>query len=737
MASKPPSKANKLKLRIFADKKSRKRSMDDSDMPQSKRTASKNTTDEDSEFESEGESDEEPDSGDDDEVGPAVEEPTMYVQGEGSGAVNNCENTMWTAASDDEVGEAIEEEVFFVFGEGNGHDCDVGNNDIKTTESAESSTAETQPLPLPPRKPMLFFGQAGCLKLSPMKPAATETTTTASENDSDVDKSENSQESSNENSANDTNTVALDAKIESTQETNENSAIDETDKAIISTNESPAVSVPLQNNVVEKDGQPAPDASIDSANQSEPIQSTSEVATEVNAPSNAADNDSSNKIIELNSSVALETISVQDETETPQTDSKQTSSEVLHEPSDGECMPETPSNPVQNYQEYANNGSENNVIGSSEIVNENNEQNSVSQNDEPTAPVEQSYETSIENEQIHESGSDANEQTQDVLIGHECVDIPSPVEQPQKQEVSSNIENESSSELKTNIPSEQIKIEQNLVEIDSKSQATHEIAPVETQAKSEALQCIPERNIDGVESVSQESNELPIEESTPQPCSEAIENLPHEKPQSPQPEISIQNECSFADVSEPVQSEALPNDSDARYAGQTPVVEDIIVPKKAYVCYPEQEQTTAPAESISVTAPTQVETALPIVERVAEQEPEQTAAIATTSQELVENTQQTSPEATLAPVKEKRKSIDEVEEPLVCKKICGENISIDPNQAASADEIQEQSVNETPVEASLPAIPEVEEQITPESTDLSVSQGTEPELINVLLRDKK
>lgn len=112
----------------------------------------------------------------DGDVGDEIEEPTLYVRGEGSGKANKSaipfgEQGQFDDAEDNAVGDAITEEVMYVFGEGLGHDCDVGNNDIKATTEASSSNiaAAEKPLTQAAIKPMFFFGQAGCLKLSPMK----------------------------------------------------------------------------------------------------------------------------------------------------------------------------------------------------------------------------------------------------------------------------------------------------------------------------------------------------------------------------------------------------------------------------------------------------------------------------------------------------------------------------------------------------------------------------------------
>uniref|UniRef100_A0A0C9PW04 RSF1_0 protein n=1 Tax=Fopius arisanus TaxID=64838 RepID=A0A0C9PW04_9HYME len=72
------------------------------------------------------------------EVGAAIEEPLMMVQGEGSGS--ECE--AGRPPQDDEVGEAIEE-TFFFQGEGNGVDCDTGNpGDETSSDNKESNESK-------------------------------------------------------------------------------------------------------------------------------------------------------------------------------------------------------------------------------------------------------------------------------------------------------------------------------------------------------------------------------------------------------------------------------------------------------------------------------------------------------------------------------------------------------------------------------------------------------------------
>lgn len=104
----------------------------------------------------------------------------MYVRGEGTGETNKCGTFLDVMQFCDEnddisngVGEAIEEDMVYVYGEGAGADCDVGNVDPKSIEGNTSATNVTDEIASQDKKPMFFFGQAGCLKLSPMKTAGT------------------------------------------------------------------------------------------------------------------------------------------------------------------------------------------------------------------------------------------------------------------------------------------------------------------------------------------------------------------------------------------------------------------------------------------------------------------------------------------------------------------------------------------------------------------------------------
>jgi remodeling and spacing factor 1 len=72
------------------------------------------------------------------EVGEAIEEPMMMVQGEGSGS--DCD------AVNPGVSEAIEEPTIFFYGEGSGIECETGNpGDDTSTDNKESNESKTEP----------------------------------------------------------------------------------------------------------------------------------------------------------------------------------------------------------------------------------------------------------------------------------------------------------------------------------------------------------------------------------------------------------------------------------------------------------------------------------------------------------------------------------------------------------------------------------------------------------------
>lgn len=119
------------------------------------------------------EDDEDDDDDDENEVGDAIEEPAQIVRGQGSGndcdAVPELEQFFGTYADDDEldgsvVGEAIEEPVYLVIGFGSGAESLVGNGKNETS-GEEAPTGKPEP------KATFFFGEPGCLKLSPIKQA--------------------------------------------------------------------------------------------------------------------------------------------------------------------------------------------------------------------------------------------------------------------------------------------------------------------------------------------------------------------------------------------------------------------------------------------------------------------------------------------------------------------------------------------------------------------------------------
>lgn len=117
------------------------------------------------------EEEEEEEDDEDNEVGEPIEEPTLIVRGHGAGHENQAlpDDLLFLGAFvdkesvlDPSVGEAIVEEVFFVHGSGSGTDCLVGNNG-NTEANDEEATSKPEP------KATFFFGEPGCLKLSPIK----------------------------------------------------------------------------------------------------------------------------------------------------------------------------------------------------------------------------------------------------------------------------------------------------------------------------------------------------------------------------------------------------------------------------------------------------------------------------------------------------------------------------------------------------------------------------------------
>ncbi|XP_053970736.1 uncharacterized protein LOC128872264 isoform X2 [Hylaeus volcanicus] len=72
-----------------------------------------------------------------DEVGEAIEEPMMMVQGEGSGS--DCD------AVNPGLGEAVEEPIIFFYGEGSGEECQAGNpNDDTSADNKESNESKNE-----------------------------------------------------------------------------------------------------------------------------------------------------------------------------------------------------------------------------------------------------------------------------------------------------------------------------------------------------------------------------------------------------------------------------------------------------------------------------------------------------------------------------------------------------------------------------------------------------------------
>ncbi|XP_076619015.1 uncharacterized protein LOC143340675 isoform X2 [Colletes latitarsis] len=71
-----------------------------------------------------------------DEVGEAIEEPMMMVQGEGSGS--DCDSV------NPGLGEAIEEPIIFFYGEGSGEECETGNPGDDTTPADNKGSNESK-----------------------------------------------------------------------------------------------------------------------------------------------------------------------------------------------------------------------------------------------------------------------------------------------------------------------------------------------------------------------------------------------------------------------------------------------------------------------------------------------------------------------------------------------------------------------------------------------------------------
>ncbi|XP_015127567.1 titin [Diachasma alloeum] len=84
-----------------------------------------------------------------DDPGPAIEEPLMMIQGEGSGSDCDAVNPHPETPDDPEIGEAIED-TFFFQGEGSGADCDTGNpgeeasSDNKESNESKDNSGEVR-----------------------------------------------------------------------------------------------------------------------------------------------------------------------------------------------------------------------------------------------------------------------------------------------------------------------------------------------------------------------------------------------------------------------------------------------------------------------------------------------------------------------------------------------------------------------------------------------------------------
>lgn len=837
----------------------------DSDTASSKnkrQSMRKGTEDDDSEFDSEEYTDEELDENDmsgDDEVGPAIEEPTLYVQGSGSGAANQCEQMLWPDCDEfetNEVSDAIEEDVFYVCGEGSGHDCDVGNNDIKTTETSASSTT-AQPQPLVQSKPMFFFGQAGCLKLSPMKPAVASDNLADSPNKNDnaesddceqvehekvesdklqnenieSEKNDNDNESENaknqepssvvkETTSNDTNSVALDAKSESVE--GNATSNDEIDRGVSISNESPVVDAPL-NNVEEKIQQNTSsndlktseitmqcetndsNVTLEVEKVTESITVESELATTTAISNVNADYDSSKDNIESNSSVALESVSVQEECneksveqESPSIDSEvfakpdyhsnEKESEISDNFNEEQSEPQNQVNTVKELDKPEESTSNEN----SEIVNETNvleieNQSSLSQEEQPNAECEQidvssSKVVPIENQDIDSSKNDelpnpANEVTEskipvesstneiankesnepnysdqepvievaivpkkayicgpeeaeianitnvepltaDVSVAEEALQIEPQVEdqleQPVENEASDEGDNLSNSEEKTESLSEQVMNEkstreENAVEcsLPIEPSTTDEPESEETHLQSDEPLSIPleeSNSPEQNENTDQEAlatAEEPIVEQNQEPIIEPTD-LPAEQ-KIPEQETERTESTDFTEeYTEQVSDDTVESELNKSETVAVEPVESRLVVNQQHEAELAQESSNSiePSENIVQAEATvsPLETAENVINEEIEEQTEhpkedlvipvpklpsdETKILQSTSQMPQEEPEKDQieiklPETIPAPVSEKRKSFDDVEQASECKKVCEEHIAVD------------------------------------------------------------
>lgn len=735
MASKPPSNANKSNY-----KKSLKRNLeDDSDAltNKSKRslTASKrDDEDDDSEFGSEELSDEELDemSGDD-EVGPAIEEPTLYVQGEGSGAANKCENTLWPdfeETDENDIGEAIEEEVFFVFGEGSGYDCDVGNNDVNTTESPACSTAASPAKAQ--SKPMFFFGQAGCLKLSPMKTVTTDNAGTTPPSSSEETPSTADE---NINNTNDTNSVALDANQTNTANN------DETDKGVSIVNEPHSLSAP-QNNAnedkIEKNTESSNDLPVTAANDDakettvnasenvptlEQLDDISSDPFETDLSNTTVENECSKENIESkNSSVALESISVQEEEEKEQEKPNESESiEQESQPASSSVLKieshltndEVQANEISNKceeqktpeleatddaSEISKSEPENKVIDNSEIVNESNVVVKENKNENQSSLSEANVQiaTNIDDTPTSSEKNEIDEQTKtsehlqdlkDSQIAKKSDDEQDPIvqsEQKTTSEGTNELDYESNSDVKTESLNEQ------------NESTINNIQPVETQLECGSSQNIPTDNSTPVPSQSETTNELLND--LPNDIVETNESL-EEKQAAP-----TVNESKETNEIKETHTESAPtttNEVKPEIEKSVSVPESIENAESKENVMNEQES-IAPVEKSS--SKEELTTFVVEVEEKKSVDPVQTETEITqsTSSKIqseaqpIEEVKQV--ESVPISATEKRKSSDE-DEFTECKKICEEKLPIEPQEPTKIEvnAVIEQKVDEVPL----------------------------------------
>lgn len=724
LSSKPPSH-NKLRLRI-----SNKRNLEmDSDSTENgnkrpsmlgsrKSRYQESEEDFESDLSDEELGSEEMSNDDDDECGSPIEESVMLVQGEGSGNANKCENIRFSEDSeskidDNGIGEAIEEEVFFVFGEGSGHDCDIGSNDVKGTESTTTSSAETTPA-VTSSKPMFFFGQAGCLKLSPMRTVASTPPLNEKKNDSDnvvpdTDKS-------NDETSNDLSPTALEANSLSNDSEENTTNYDQIDKATIS-----------------NQNQKSP---LSESCESEIKNETTEIEPECSQP-NKLDNDLSeisNKSIKNDQVVSEPNDKIETVTESEtnreiivaEKPSKENKTEVNRSDESTSCINNSHVNVESNdavalksdQVQDSEPGSAMNDM-ESEINKETPSNSEIGENVEPELNKEESAlaEPAVHNESAKSAEEvECNDQinlsksrieTSSIVEGNVSIDEgPTNVlnaynSEPSASEIETKNETElkREEELKTS-PETQPKENERLIEASAQespiagykneaepiNETVEELSEqISEKIESEPIESLPqkstaEENVDKNVSKEEQNSQVDVsqqKEDIPDPIFEETPSHNETDPRDDNDPSPISNESVTNETNETLQNEVSPKDSDSV---DLKAIESSIIPKSK----PKNET-------------------LDISNEVLDQVPnEPTTSALTISQEINEK-EQIPAEITTAEcpgsIKEKRKSIDQIEEPVICKRvyICGvkDLNEVNPEPSKGIETVEPSERNET------------------------------------------